>query len=202
MRYIALAILLTLVGCKEDSKPIADGSSPIETPVPGDSTRIEKTPALTAELQSKETIDEQLGLLYEKYEHLIDRSDSVAGRDENGDGIRDDIEAFLNALEVKEPVRNALKQDARQAQKNLYYDFSQDTHANRKKAFEISEEYNKVLACKGFVGISVDDSIDTSETIESLTYNTKKRTMAYLEYNHLLDGSTSIMLDDKEEYCE
>ncbi|KGY07801.1 hypothetical protein [Vibrio sinaloensis] len=191
MRYITPILLLALVGCKEESsRPTSD------TP------QIEKTPELTALLQSKETVDEQFGVLYGQYKHLLDRSDSLPGPDENDDGIRDDIEAFINALEVSEPVRNALKQDARQTQENLYYDFSEATESNIDKAYEISRKYDKVLACKDFIGMSVDDSINTSETITSLTYNTKARTMAYLAYNHLLDGSVSTLLDAKEEYCE
>ncbi len=43
---------------------------------------------------------------------MLDRSDSLTGTDENNDGIRDDIEAFIDALEVTEPVRKALKQNA------------------------------------------------------------------------------------------
>lgn len=191
MRYITPILLLALIGCKEESSHPHTGT-----------TQIEKNQELTALLQSKDTVDEQFGVLYEEYEHLLDRSDSLPGPDENDDGIRDDIEAFIDALEVSEPVRNALKQNARQTQENLYYDFSEATDSNIDKAYEISRKYDKVLACKDFLGMSVDDSINTSETITSLTYNTKARTMAYLAYNHLLDGSVSTLLDAKEEYCE
>ncbi|MFA0674121.1 chromosome partitioning protein ParA, partial [Vibrio sp. 10N.222.51.A6] len=118
------------------------------------------------------------------------------------DGIRDDIEAFIDALEVTEPVRKALKQNARYTQENLYHDFSQKTHANIKKSLEISYKYDEVLACEEFVGIDIDDGINTSNTITSLTYNTKARTMAYLAYNHLQDGSVSTSLKAEEKYCE
>ncbi|TOL49087.1 chromosome partitioning protein ParA, partial [Vibrio parahaemolyticus] len=52
------------------------------------------------------------------------------------------------------------------------------------------------------VGIPVDDSIDTSKTIRALTYNTKARTIAYLAYNHLQDGSVSTSLSAEKQYCE
>lgn len=191
MRYITPILLLALIGCKEESSRPHTGT-----------TQIEKTQELTALLQSKDTVDEQFGVLYEEYEHLLDRSDSLPGPDENGDGIRDDIEAFINALEVSEPVRNALKQDARQTQENLYYDFSEATESNIDKAYEISRKYDKVIACQNFIGMSARDATNTSNSITALTYNTKARTMAYLAYNRLLDGSVTTLLDAKEEYCE
>ncbi|SBS62840.1 chromosome partitioning protein ParA [Vibrio atlanticus] len=192
----ALAVMI-IVGCKESNEPNA---AVVEQP--SVISHIEKTPELVAELKAQETIDDQLRLLYERFEPMLDRSDSLTGTDANNDGIRDDIEAFIDALEVTEPVRKALKQNARYTQENLYHDFSQKTHANIKKALEISYKYDEVLACEEFVGIDIDDGINTSNTITSLTYNTKARTMAYLAYNHLQDGSVSTLLPAEEKYCE
>ncbi|WP_135384436.1 chromosome partitioning protein ParA [Vibrio tasmaniensis] len=191
-----LAVML-IAGCKESNEP---NVTVVEQP--SVISHIEKTPELIAELKAQPTIDDQLRLLYERFESMLDRSDSLTGTDENNDGIRDDIEAFIDALEVTEPVRKALKQNAHYTQENLYHDFSQKTHANIKKALEISYKYDEVLACEEFVGIDIDDGINTSNTITSLTYNTKARTMAYLAYNHLQDGSVSTLLPAEEKYCE
>ncbi|CAH6949581.1 Chromosome partitioning protein ParA [Vibrio chagasii] len=191
-----LAVML-IVGCKESNEPNA---AVVEQP--SVISHIEKTPELVAELKAQETIDDQLRLLYERFEPMLDRSDSLTGTDANNDGIRDDIEAFIDALEVPEPVRKALKQNAHYTQENLYHDFSQNTDANIKKALDISSQYDKVLACEEFVGIDIDDGINTSNTITSLTYNTKARTMAYLAYNHLQDGSVSTLLPAEAKYCE
>ncbi|MGF1837872.1 chromosome partitioning protein ParA [Vibrio atlanticus] len=191
-----LAVVL-IAGCKESNEP---NVTVVEQP--SVISHIEKTPELIAELKAQPTIDDQLRLLYERFEPMLDRSDSLTGTDANNDGIRDDIEAFIDALEVTEPVRKALKQNARYTQENLYHDFSQKTHANIKKALEISYKYDEVLACEEFVGIDIDDGINTSNTITSLTYNTKARTMAYLAYNHLQDGSVSTSLKAEEKYCE
>ncbi|MBF7101748.1 chromosome partitioning protein ParA, partial [Photobacterium damselae] len=129
-------------------------------------------------------------------------SESLTGPDENNDGIRDDIGAFIDALEVEEPVRNALKQEARYFQNNLKYDWSEKTDANIDKAMAMGGEFLKVIACQDFVGIPVRDATNTSKTITALTYNTKARTMAYLAYNHLKDGSVSTLLPAEEQYCE
>lgn len=191
-----LSVML-IVGCKGSNKAIENG---VEQPIV--ISNIEKTPELTAELKAQETIDDQFRLLYERFEPMLDRSDSLTGTDANNDGIRDDIEAFIDALEVTEPVRKALKQNARYTQENLYHDFSQKTHANIKKALEISYKYDEVLACKEFVGIAVRDITNTGQIIRALTYNTKARTMAYVAYNHLQDGSVSTSLKAEEKYCE
>ncbi len=52
--------------------------------------------------------------------------------------------------------------------KKLYYDWSEKTEANIDKTMEIGDEYLKVIACENFVGIPVDDSIDTSKTITAI----------------------------------
>ncbi len=187
--------LLLLVGCNASDKKTNPGA---EGPI----TNIPKTPELIQELQAQPTIDDQLSILYQNFEPLLDRSDSLTRPDDNNDGIRDDIEAFINALEVTEPERNALKQDARQTQENLYYDFSVKTDENELKALKISNKYEKVIACKDFVGIPVRDMTNTSRTIVALTYNTKTRTMAYLAYNRLLDGTVSTSLKAEAKYCE
>ncbi|EJB0234730.1 chromosome partitioning protein ParA, partial [Vibrio vulnificus] len=161
-----------------------------------------KTDELIATLKSQKTINDQLMVIYERYEPLLDRSDSLTGPDTNQDGIRDDIEAFIDVLEVTEPVRNALKQDARFTQENLYYDFSVPSDEATDRALRIAKKNYKVLACKDYVGIQVRDITNTSRTITALTYNTKARTLAYLSYNRLLNGSGGTLLEAEERYCE
>ncbi len=203
-------MILVLVGCNEseDAPPPIDVTKPSDAAKPSDVTtppaidNIITSPELVEELRKQPTIDAQFSVLYDNFGHLLDRSNSLTGLDENNNGIRDDIDAFINLLEVSEPVRNVLRQDAKQTQENLYYDFTEKNDANVIKAYGIANKYNKVLACKDFLGIDVDDSINTSNTITALTYNTKARTMAYLTYNHLLDGSVSESLRPEEQYCE
>ncbi len=183
-------MILVLVGCNEseDDPPSVDN--------------ITTSPELVEELRKQPTINAQFGVLYDNFGHLLDRSDSLTGLDENNNGIRDDIDAFINLLEISEPVRNALKQNARNYQENLYYDFSDRTDENYSKAYDISKKHLKVIACSGFVGIPVQDSTNIGKTFTALTYNTKARTLGYLAYNRILDGSTWTLLPDEEQYCE
>ena len=195
MKILTLTFFLILLsGCKNANNESNNEHTPV--------TKIDKTPELIQELKDQPTIDDQFSIIYDKFEPILDRSDSLTGPDVNADGIRDDIEAFIDALEVTEPVHKALKQEAKFMQENLYHDFSEKNDANIYKALEIANKFGNVIACKRFLGIPVRDRTNTSRTIEALTYNTKSRTMAYLTYNHLLDGSVSTSLPAKEEYCE
>ncbi|MEZ8130726.1 chromosome partitioning protein ParA [Enterovibrio norvegicus] len=194
-----LPLLLLLSGCNlSDSAPQNAENNTDNTPI----TDVDVPEEIIQELKEQPTVDAQFGVLYGQYDHLLDRTDSLTGTDENQNGIRDDIETFINLLDVTEPVRSALMQDARQKQENLYHDFSEKTDENIDKAWEIADKYSAVIACKGYVGMDVDDRIGTSKTLTALTYNTKSRTLAYLAFNRLLDGSIATLLDEKEEYCE
>ncbi|EJO9874489.1 chromosome partitioning protein ParA [Vibrio vulnificus] len=196
---ITMLVVASIAGCNSSGDSRSTSPSPA-TVTP--SIQIEKTDELIATLKSQKTINDQLMVIYERYEPLLDRSDSLTGPDTNQDGIRDDIEAFIDALEVTEPVRKALKQDARSAQENISHDFSDKTESSVSKATEISKKFDQALACYEFVGVEVDDIINSSRLLMSLTYNTKKRTLAFLSYNRLLNGSTSVMLAPKATYCE
>jgi len=85
--------MIVIVGCNESN----EGSDEHLVVI----SNIEKTPELVAELKAQETIDDQLRLLYDRFEPLLDRSESLTGTDVNNDGIRDDIEAFIDALETR-----------------------------------------------------------------------------------------------------
>ena len=62
-----------------------------------------------------------------------------------------------------------------QAQESLYHDWNAKTDANIRKALDISYKYDKVLACKEFVGIPVRDITSTGRTVDALTYKTPLR---------------------------
>ncbi|ELK5318566.1 chromosome partitioning protein ParA [Vibrio vulnificus] len=196
---MTMLVVASVAGCNSSSDSRSTSPSPASaTP----SIQIEKTDELIATLKSQKTINDQLMVIYERYEPLLDRSDSLTGPDTNQDGIRDDIEAFIDALEVTGPVRNVLKQKARYSQEAISHDFESASDENERLSYKISEKYNKVLACYDYLKVSVEDSTQISRTVRALTYNTKARTLAYLAYNRLLNGTGSTLLSPEEKYCE
>lgn len=108
---LSLLALCILAGCNQQS------ASPSDLNHNRQHLGVVKTPELVKELKSQPTINDQFAILYNKFDYTLDRRDSLPGPDENKDGIRGDIEAFINALELSEPVRNALKQNACYIQK-------------------------------------------------------------------------------------
>ncbi|EMF7427572.1 chromosome partitioning protein ParA [Vibrio vulnificus] len=196
---MTMLVVASIAGCNSSGESRSTSPSPA-TATP--SIQIEKTDELIATLKSQKTINDQLTVIYERYEPLLDRSDSLTGPDTNQDGIRDDIEAFIDALEVTEPVRNVLKQKARYSQEAISHDFESASDENERLSYKISEKYNKVLACYDYLKVSVEDSTQISRTVRALTYNTKARTLAYLAYNRLLNGTGSTLLSPEEKYCE
>lgn len=157
---------------------------------------------VVAQLQAEPMISKQLGIIYKHFEPKLDRSVDVAGPDYNNNHIRDDIEAFILALEVEEPIRKALLQDARFSQMSMEHEFNDSKKINEDIAYNISLEYDRVLACYKYRDVEIEDIVGISRFMESISYNTKLRTRKYLEYNHLLDGAISTLLVAGEEYCE
>lgn len=207
MKNLTLLLsLLVLTACQSNSTP--EITMPVEPKNAGPQTVevgsvvLELNEKNIADLRAQESINDQFIWLYRTFIRFLDRTDNVVGPDENKNGIRDDIEAFIDALQVEEPIRNAIKQSAHQAQENLYYDFSIESAENIKLAREIASKFEKVVACKRYVGMAMEEVIETSKTMVSLTYNSQNRTIAFLKYNRLLDGFVSTPLHPKAEYCE
>ncbi len=61
----------------------------------------------------------------------LDRSSDIEGPDANKNGVRDDIEAWINTLNVTEPQRKALMQDARATQRTLLVDLTDKAAVQR-----------------------------------------------------------------------
>ncbi|EKO3640657.1 chromosome partitioning protein ParA [Vibrio metschnikovii] len=196
-KIIILSLIILLVGCNQ-----SESTTTKELPNQSVDLVIEKDEKLVMELISQPTIDAQLQLLYKKYVHLLNRDDTLLGVDENESGIRDDIEAFIDALEVTEPIRNVIKQGARYSQKNLYHDFTDNTRDNYSIARRIAGDFDKVMSCQKYLGMDINDRLNIGKTLQALTYNTKNRTLAYLKYNRILSGSSFVLLPAEEENCE
>lgn len=122
----------------------------------------------------------------------LDRSDSLSGYDENKNGIRDDIDAWLKELGYNGAQLKAVEQLARSLQKAVTLD-----PVTRDKAKKISERNTRAIACVFERFQSPDPALPgtISRKLESLTTNTKARLKNYLAYNKALDGTVSALPD-------
>ncbi|MHA2937527.1 chromosome partitioning protein ParA [Vibrio sp. RC27] len=184
-----LAVFL-LSACSENKIVIEVGS--VTLTLPG---------KMVSDLQSQSTINEQLTLLYEAFEPQLDRSDDIAGPDENQDGIRDDIEAYIEALQVKDPIRTVIKQNARNLQSVMTNDFSKENNKTLELAYNLKLNSRKIEACYFARGVELNDLSNLISSLEALTTDTKSRALQYSTFiDHVNDGELEHF--EGEEYCE
>ncbi|MDR1976036.1 MAG: hypothetical protein LBQ18_03495 [Campylobacteraceae bacterium] len=128
----------------------------------------------------------------------LDRTDSIVGIDENANGVRDDIEAYINKNYSDEGQRKALFQYAKATQATLLVNASdiiavKNANGQRSRGLHcISLKFN---AEKG------DENPGIAwEKIRSMTTNTKTRLKAYLNFSKALEGTSWAL--PKGDTCE
>ncbi|MGR5148760.1 hypothetical protein ACQKP8_19710 [Photobacterium alginatilyticum] len=118
----------------------------------------------------------------------LERSDSLLGIDEDNNGIRDDIDKYIELNYQDTLQQNAVRQLASALQKTLVVDIS-DTIFVKK----INRDNTRAINCiySRFSDESVDKNpAQVSQEIESITSNTKARLLAYLAFSKALDGTS------------
>jgi hypothetical protein len=172
----ALAITASLAAC-------GGGKSATALPgaAPGTST------VATLSLKEQITKLEDSGALPK-----LDRSTSIAGPDVNNNGVRDDIEAYIAALQLTEVQKKALMQKAKSLQMTLTVDLTDKVALQR--VGDIG------MASTNCLSDSFTDFSSMSEKIEGMTANTKERTKRYMQYNAARSGSSTT--SPPNNYCE
>jgi len=113
---------------------------------------------------------------------LLDRSDSLAGTDADGNGIRDDIDAYIDQHYSGEERQSAARQFARGMQATLLVP-ANDTEAARIVARQVMRGI--VCTYSRFNDADADQVIDD---VRAITTNTQSRLLAHLAYDRALDG--------------
>jgi hypothetical protein len=122
---------------------------------------------------------------------VLERDDTVAGVDTNGNGIRDDVETYIAAQYAGGSQRAAAMQAARALQAALIVNV-QDVAAAKEVSRKIAYAANCIFS--SFPGAPVSkDPARVMRELEGVTANTKPRVRAYLAYNKLLDGTSSVL---------
>jgi hypothetical protein len=118
----------------------------------------------------------------------LDRSKDIAGPDANANGVRDDIESWVNAQPVNDKQRKSLMQDARATQRTLLVDLQ-----NQDALQKTSEGLAASLNCGGenFPDYVVFSRL--AGKIEAMTANTRERAARYMQYNAARSGSSTTM---------
>jgi hypothetical protein len=166
------------------ASPAAEGSGIASTSAaPGNSST---TPPVTS---APPTLKEQIAALERSGAYpVLDRSSDIAGPDSNSNGVRDDIENWINAQKLSDSQKKALMQDARATQRTLLVDL------NDKAALQRAGEGLASSSNCGLIQFSPYATFSKlAGQIEAMTANTRQRAERYMKYNAARSGSSTSM---------
>jgi hypothetical protein len=122
---------------------------------------------------------------------------SLAGIDNDHNGIRDDIDAYIKEKYKDELQKKAVQQFARNSQLKLVVNLEDEVALQ-----ESSNEADRATTCvyKTFESEPNIDASDVIDEIGNMTTNTKKRLQAYHKYSDALDGF--VFTIPQRDYCD
>ncbi len=116
----------------------------------------------------------------------LDRSTDIAGPDANNNGVRDDIEAWINTQPLSDSQKRALLQKARSLQRTLLVTPDDQT---------VLQSVDDGLAASSHCGaLQFAEYADFSKLagkVEAMTANTRQRAERYMQYNKARSGSST-----------
>ncbi|HRH05825.1 MAG TPA: hypothetical protein PK702_08375 [Burkholderiaceae bacterium] len=165
---IVVSLLATLTVYPKEKNPPLD---PPPLPPP-------PTPSLSQQIKTLEDSG-----AYPK----LDRSTDLKGPDQNLNGVRDDVEAWINVQPITDIQKKAAMQQAEAMQKTLLVDLTD------KAALQIvGDALMAGTFCLADMYMpNEEESYKLSEKIKAITFNTKERTMRYIAYNQSRSGSST-----------
>ena len=185
----ALALSLALAAC-------GGGNTATPAAAPTSGTSAASEPGMKQQLEDLERRGELPAL---------DRSTDIAGPDTDRNGIRDDIDAYIAALPVSDPVQRAARQRARVQQKSLLIDLNDPpellllSEASMASTACMSETVEAGLPLEQHTRVRRDGHAIALK-IEAITANTPERADRYLAYMRALHGTTTTYPEGK--VCE
>jgi len=127
---------------------------------------------------------------------------SLLGPDQNDNGIRDDIELWIDnhPLVLNDDIKKAMYQSARVQRDSLkFFD-------DKEKSIQVNHRSNAASSCEGLVFRKIDPTDTTRLEIVlplvKLSYNTKSRKEAYDKYTNHLTGKIWAMPDTIDDSCD
>jgi hypothetical protein len=110
-----------------------------------------------------------------------DQSESLEGTDEDENGVRDDIDAYIeSAAPDSERTRAAMRQVAKELQAHI------PARHDKERAMEVAVRTDRGIEC--LLGVEPQRGFDMLTELEARTYNTKQRARAYAKANGHFGG--------------
>lgn len=186
MKITRLAAVLALCALTAACHSDDDGGLPLTPPEPTATPVVTPTPTPSPTPgSSAEVIEdlEQTGAIPD-----LDRSPELAGRDSDGDGVRDDVEVYIETRYEPGPPQSAAGQFARTVQQAVEINPA-DAAAVKALSVESARAVKCIFASFAADGTGPAPSQVVSD-LEAITANTRERLEAYLAFNRALDGTS------------
>lgn len=171
LSLISLATALLLSACRADENPYINGTPDANTS--GATTPLSAVTQAIFTAEANGTIPK------------LNHDDTITGPDTDGNGIRDDIDAYIATLPYTDVQKKAVQQNARALSSSLTVETT-DKVALQKVANDMSNAswciYTKLT--DGTAG-------KTAGELEKMIVNTKNRFLQYEKFNSALSGSVS-----------
>ncbi len=117
----------------------------------------------------------------------LNHDDTLLGPDTDGNGIRDDIDAYIATLPYTEVQKKAVQQNARALNVTLTVDKTDKT--------ALADVSNKLVRAVVCIHDKFQDGTTTASKLisenEKITINTKNRFLEYEKYNSARSGSVT-----------
>lgn len=130
----------------------------------------------------------------------LERGGALPGPDQNGNRIRDDIDAFIARQNFAAPLRLAAEQLARGFQAAVALDAADPALAQ-----PIAAQIHKGMACvyRRFPKVNAGGAMTAHQLVrnlQKLTANTEPRVLSYMKYNASLNGTVATL--PRGDTCE
>lgn len=125
----------------------------------------------------------------------LDRSASIAGPDANANGIRDDVDAYINNQGYNAAKLKSAQQTARAIANILVVNIN---NQDELRATDLSLQ--KSINCVFSNFADANQSAVVIKNIEKITANTKPRVEAYIKYQIAMDGK--VLASPQGDTCE
>jgi hypothetical protein len=176
LAFLLAPVALIVTSCGEDENEVPDGN--LGPPSGSSGAPVQQTPAQL----------EASGALLS-----LDRSSDIQGPDTNRNGVRDDIDRFINAGSYSPTNKSAVDQLARAFQSSILSDISNQSELESSRvniARSVHCLFVRFTPSGGLV-----QPAEILETLQKITFNTKPRVLASIRFDNANNGTVLPRVD-------
>lgn len=171
LSLISLATAILLSACRADENPFISGTS--DTNSSSANTPLSAVAQAILAAEANGTIPK------------LNHEDTLLGPDTDGNGIRDDIDAYIATLPYTEVQKKAVKQHAKALSASLTVDTT-----DKVALLKVADDMSRASWCL-YTKLTEESADKAHSENEKMIVNTKNRFLQYEKFNSALSGSVS-----------